>query len=405
MTGNDNSNPKALFRLIGLVTVIVFLIINNEKITSHNHPNNRRTSVDMGNGNCKWTPPNLDVEGKTFFKTVIAGFPSGDKRLTFAQLEALTESPAKDEWDFKFLGMSNHPFIKANYPHHEGIWGWEDAGDQVIMVVRNIKRTMVEYHDILWDIGYAKTWEEAFALVPNLYRERPPLEDFLAWRDERVFDEIDWYGWFIDYYMEGGLMRDMITNKITTPEHWNMLMIPNGYKFEDLQYDVVVGADTHVEPSYDPNCALISNGCAPVKVISAERLADPVKGPAVGLEIAAAVDDKEGMNVISPEARNCIWGELIIHKKGMKTFLDRDGYEEHDYSFTKGHLEKMVKELDRLIQKYSNVPWTTNSNAQVLVDLFQEHRGFILDDLAEGRFRRIMKRKSSLTPDRFRELE
>ena len=51
---------------------------------------------------------------------------------------------AKDEWDFEFLGMSNHPFIKANYPHHEGIWGWEDAADQVVMMVRNIRRSMVE---------------------------------------------------------------------------------------------------------------------------------------------------------------------------------------------------------------------------------------------------------------------
>ena len=52
----------------------------------------------------------------------------------------------------------------------------------------------VEYHDILWDIGYAKTWEEASEELTNLYQERPPLEDFLAWRDLRVMDEIHWYG-------------------------------------------------------------------------------------------------------------------------------------------------------------------------------------------------------------------
>ena len=51
---------------------------------------------------------------------------------------------AKDEWDFKFLGLSNHPFIKANYPHHEGIWGWGDNADQVVMMVRNIRKSMVE---------------------------------------------------------------------------------------------------------------------------------------------------------------------------------------------------------------------------------------------------------------------
>ena len=59
------------------------------------------------------------------------------------QMEALTGWPAKDEWDFEHLGMSNHPFIKANYPHHEGIWGWGDAADQVVMMVRNIRRSMV----------------------------------------------------------------------------------------------------------------------------------------------------------------------------------------------------------------------------------------------------------------------
>jgi hypothetical protein len=86
------------------------------------------------------------------------GFPSGDKRLTFLQMEALTVWPARDEWDFEYLGDSNQPFIKANYPHHEGIWGWGTNADQVVMVVKNILKSMVEYHAILWDIGYAKTF-------------------------------------------------------------------------------------------------------------------------------------------------------------------------------------------------------------------------------------------------------
>ena len=40
--------------------------------------------------------------------------------------------------------MTNHPFIKGNCPHHEGIWGWEDAADQVVMMVPFIRRSMVE---------------------------------------------------------------------------------------------------------------------------------------------------------------------------------------------------------------------------------------------------------------------
>ena len=60
------------------------------------------------------------------------------------------------------------------------------------MIVRNIRRSMVEYHDILWDIGYAKTFQEAYEMLGQLYEERPPLEDFIQWRDERVLDEIHW---------------------------------------------------------------------------------------------------------------------------------------------------------------------------------------------------------------------
>ena len=45
---------------------------------------------------------------------------SGDKRLVFIQMEGLTGLSAKDEWNFEHDGYTNHPFIKSNYPHHEG---------------------------------------------------------------------------------------------------------------------------------------------------------------------------------------------------------------------------------------------------------------------------------------------
>ena len=51
----------------------------------------RALSLDLGGGNCKWQPPQYDVpEEIEFHKTVIAGFPSGDKRMIFIQMEALT---------------------------------------------------------------------------------------------------------------------------------------------------------------------------------------------------------------------------------------------------------------------------------------------------------------------------
>ncbi len=81
----------------------------------------RRLSISFGDGTCEWEPQAYEVpENIDFWKTIVVGYPSGDKRLTFLQMEALAGWPAKDEWDFENIGMSNHPFIKANYPHHEG---------------------------------------------------------------------------------------------------------------------------------------------------------------------------------------------------------------------------------------------------------------------------------------------
>ena len=115
----------------------------------------RKLSLNLGGGECEWVAAIQHYDegfpsNTTFRKTIIAGYPSGDKRLTFTQMEGLTGLSARDEWDFKFLGMTNQPFIKANYPHHEGIWGWGDVGDQVVLVVSDIQKVMVEYHDILW---------------------------------------------------------------------------------------------------------------------------------------------------------------------------------------------------------------------------------------------------------------
>ena len=131
-----------------------------------------RGSLNIGGGDCKWQPP---VYQESFYKLFINCFPSGDKRMTFIQMETLTGLSYKDEWDFTYLGMTNYPFIKANYPHHEGIWGWGQQAEQVILVVRNMLRTLKEYHNIIWDIGYAKTWAQASELITNLYSARPPI--------------------------------------------------------------------------------------------------------------------------------------------------------------------------------------------------------------------------------------
>jgi len=227
--------------------------------------------------------------------------------------------------------------------------------------------------------------------IGRLYSERPPIEDFYAWRDLRVMSEIHWYGWFIDYWMEAGLFRDIFTHKITTPEHWYMLRKPTIYTKEELDYDRVVGIDTVVTPSYDPHCTNngdVTDGCKPVAIISAEKLIDRTEGPVETAIIANVLhnDDRTGQYVIAPEAWQCIWEELIQNGKGLKTVVDRPDSSE-TANFSAEMLEEMLLELDRVITKYSGPTWNVKSTANRLVELLTEHRALLqieLDDVNSG---------------------
>jgi hypothetical protein len=109
----------------------------------------RQLSTNLGGGgDCKWEPPNPNLDPDIdFHKVLLAGFPSGDKRMTFVQMEPLTGLPSKDDWDFVFNGYSNAPFIKTNYPHPAGTWGWGTEADEVVMMVQFIRRLRVSSCD------------------------------------------------------------------------------------------------------------------------------------------------------------------------------------------------------------------------------------------------------------------
>ena len=182
-------------------------------------------------------------------------------------------------------------------------------------------------------------------------------------------------------------MRDIFTHKITTPQHWNMLMMPTVYSRAELEYDRVVGNETVVTPSYDPHCANgeISGGCQPVAVISAEKLRDYTEGPAETAKIANVLlnDSRMGQFVIAQEAWDYIWQELIPRGKGLKTVYDRPGFDEADYNFSAEMLEEMIHELDRLITKYGGPEWNTLETANRIVELLVEHRALIQVELNE----------------------
>ena len=165
-------------------------------------------------------------------------------------------------------------------------------------------------------------------------------------------DEIIWYGWFIDFYMEGLLMRDMFTNKIATKQHWYMLMVPTAHTNDELYFDVVV-RNQAVTPILEPHWIYdIPKGCDPVVIVSGVKLVDNSDGPTEVLKIANTIDTKEGMEVVEDEASRCVWEELIIRKKVLKTYVYQEGFGEYEYIFTEEHLQAILDELSRIISKY-----------------------------------------------------
>ena len=135
--------------------------------------------------------------------------------------------------------------------------------------------------------------------------------------------------------MEGGLLRDIFSHEMITLDHWNALMLRPFFTREQLTTGRWANSDVVVTPTYDPHCANgeISNGCEPVEVISADKLIDYDQGKAETTKIATALlaDSRPssmngtGYHVIGQKAWDCIWGELIQHKKGPKTIYDRPG--------------------------------------------------------------------------------
>ena len=196
-------------------------------------------------------------------------------------------------------------------------------------------------------------------------------------------------------------MRDMFSHKITTPEHWYMLMQPTVFPKSSMTYELIVG-DQVVTPTYDPHCLNdVSGGCHPVQIISAERLVKPDTGPAEGRKIATTLKNKPGIaeHVIEEEAWECIWTELIINKKGLKTFIDREGVTERDYNFSEEMLAEMLTELDRVINKYSSTEWYWRQTSKDLVELLVEHRALIQEEYDETvAGRRVLKESDFLGP-------
>ena len=71
-------------------------------------------------------------------------------------------------------------------------------------------------------------------MIPRLFQGEIEEPKYARWRDERVMDEIGWYGWMIDQWMEGGILRDYFDHKLTDKAHWDKLRRPETYTYGEF---------------------------------------------------------------------------------------------------------------------------------------------------------------------------
>lgn len=238
---------------------------------------------------------------------------------------------------------------------------------------------------------------------------------FYTWRDQHVILEIYKYGWYIDYWLENGLLRDPYTHRMIDEDNWKLHNSPEPIKNdqdravvchrtssknnplvaieiskESIQNHLDNGAflgtcqeaskdlnfmsqkftNAHDSPAtQDPNCDRISEGCKPAIIISADKVTDDTEGPKEGEIIGNFLMKNEKMTkwIIKKEAWDCVWGQVL-------ELMDSEEPKSKDTpNFSKFMLQEMKNEVQRLVDKYSADPWTEDANAKRVVSLLSEH--------------------------------
>ena len=174
--------------------------------------------------------------------------------------------------------------------------------------------------------------------------------------------------------MEGGLLRNYKTNEMVDESTFNMVLQPHIYTEAEM-----LAMEPSTEAYYDSHCLEDIPQCQPTAVVSIERILANETGPDEIAKLAATIEGKPGITMIEEEARECVWREMADPKVGGKGkaaiphFPNRDRYgpKEEEFLFTKPQMKKIIEEITRVRDKYSEPEWANNENAQQLVEFFE----------------------------------
>lgn len=376
----------ALILLLSLFNICIFLNLNDSSdfeghsrngAVGSNEGVHRALSINTDSGECEWlqikaprnAPQDTDINS-----TLVAGFPGSGKRAAFMQLEGMTELRAGDDQNITAGSFNTRfAFKKTNYPHHDGAWEWGGNMKQVVLLVRNPRWALPAYHHLLYEIEYADSWILSYLRQYKAYTKRSPIEEWIRWRDTRFDVEIKKWGWFIDFWMEGGIARDIFSHDFTTLSHFERLKQPVMYAAPELiAAQEALGA---VPPAFDNHCIEDLN-CTVTAIASYERMINETTGPSEIERFAATIDGKLSWDLINETARECVWHQMVVEGNTFaNSYHDRDeeGPPETEFNFTLPQMVQIQLELERVKDKYTRGGWLDNSIAQSLVSYVETY--------------------------------
>jgi len=324
-----------------------------------------RTLVNiLPDGDCEWVEP-TNFQGNDFdlFSTVLVSFPGSAKRAAFLHLEGLTELLATDDYNLNDdANNTKYAFIKTQYPHHEGKWSWGNSAGQTIYIIQNPRMALQTYMFLLHEISYSSNWWTSYSNIKNTFTKRPPVSEWEYFKKIRFHREMSAWSWHLEFWVEGGLQRDVFSHNITTPEHMEGLMNPSIFSAAELT--MYQGEQADITPHWDKHC--VSNDgntadmadCRPVTIASYENIIDPEKGPEEVARLAAVIKDKPGLNVTAESSWGCVWEKVVTpNVTGMRVDADRKGPSMDQYTFSIGEMVFLIDELKRLRAKYNHEMW------------------------------------------------
>jgi len=336
----------------------------------------RHLSISLAGTDCIWTnaqPLGQDVDP---YGTLFASYPGSGMRIMWQQSEGLSGIQVGD--DFYLGGTEAYDktgIVKTQYPHIEGIWTYQDNINQVIMLIRNPRYAMPQYHHFLYEIDYAHDWDTAYEFINNTFTTLSPIENWIKWRDYRFDDELNLWGWFIDFWMYEG-RQYWITWDFERNGQW---------PFRFLN-------ETEREYTYDEHCDFVNETCKPKAILSFEKLRDPEFGPNEIRKIADNLRGKRNMTVLDDDKMVCIYHQTNInHPMPNETNrVDPDGSDQvFNFTFGEQHLYAMLEKLDSLINRYNGTAdsrWIGDPLAAELVEILEGYVGEIQIELNSTSF-------------------